>query len=133
MNNSYPDVHRRPCPLAEPGGDRSADRCSCTHRPLGHHPTCAALHDVERIAPWLCDCRDRSPAEILAAMRQPGARVDLEEGDRQLVLLALAELALRRPGWDDALGRVADRLGGRDLFARLKTTSADLVRSDEGG
>ena len=31
----------------------------------------------------------------------------LDEGERQMVLMALAHLALERPGWDDALSRIA--------------------------
>lgn len=34
----------------------------------------------------------------------------LEEGERQMVLMALAHLAVERPGWDDALQRLAMQL-----------------------
>lgn len=37
-----------------------------------------------------------------------------------MLLLAIAELAVRRPGWDWTLGRLADRLGGRSLFEGFK-------------
>jgi hypothetical protein len=33
--------------------------------------------------------------------------VKLDEGERQLLLMALAHLAVERPGWDDALNRLA--------------------------
>jgi len=33
--------------------------------------------------------------------------VELDEGDRQLILLALAELSISRPGFDAALNSVA--------------------------
>lgn len=45
-----------------------------------------------------------------------------EEGDRQLVLLALANLALLRPGFDHALRTLAGRFGmdGDGLFEQFK-------------
>lgn len=50
------------------------------------------------------------------------------EEERQMVLLALAHLAVERPGWDDALNRIALRIDndheGRaalyDKFRRLR-------------
>jgi len=36
--------------------------------------------------------------------------LELDESDRQLVLMALAHLSLRFPGFDDALNRVAMRI-----------------------
>jgi hypothetical protein len=53
----------------------------------------------------------------------------IEEGDRQMVLLALAELSLSRPGWDDALGRIADQIFGRELFEQFKRLNADRVKA----
>jgi hypothetical protein len=47
-----------------------------------------------------------------------------DEGDRQMLLLAIAELALRRPGWDWTLGRLAERLSGREMFDSFKQSSA---------
>ena len=36
--------------------------------------------------------------------------LELDEGDRQLVLMALAHLSVERPGWDDALHRIAMKI-----------------------
>jgi Tfp pilus assembly protein PilO len=36
--------------------------------------------------------------------------LSLEESDRQLVLMALAHLAVERPGWDYALREIAARI-----------------------
>lgn len=55
-------------------------------------------------------------------------RVEFDAADRQMVLLALAELALSRPGWDHALGEIAERfstpspeaMSGRELFDQFK-------------
>jgi hypothetical protein len=46
--------------------------------------------------------------------------VTLSEEQRQMVLLALAKLALERPGWDYALGEVVDLLSGRDMYEQFK-------------
>jgi hypothetical protein len=37
-------------------------------------------------------------------------KLQLEEGERQMLLMALAHLAVERPGWDDALNRIAVRI-----------------------
>lgn len=52
-----------------------------------------------------------------------------EEGDRQLVLLALGNLALLRPGFDHALRTLAGRYGmnGTDLFEQFKELNRDQV------
>jgi len=51
--------------------------------------------------------------------------IEIAEEDRQLMVMALAHLAVERPGWDDALGRIAERMdnlvGGRpELYGRFK-------------
>jgi hypothetical protein len=55
-----------------------------------------------------------------------------EEGDRQLILLAIAELALSRPGFDDTLGRIAARFGGGEMFRGFKRSNADRVKASHG-
>jgi len=50
----------------------------------------------------------------------------LDEGERQMLLLALAHLANERPGWDDTLNRIAlriDNVGGRraTMYDQFKT------------
>jgi hypothetical protein len=57
--------------------------------------------------------------------------LDLEEADRQLVLLALAVLSLRSPGFDDALNRIAVRIdnveGGRaKMYDELRRLREDI-------
>ncbi len=37
-------------------------------------------------------------------------QLELGEEDRQLMLLALAKLKHERPGWDDAIERIEERL-----------------------
>jgi len=64
--------------------------------------------------------------------------VEFDAADRQMVLLALAELALSRPGWDYALGEIAERfsppspeaISGRELFDQFKRLNADRVKAE---
>lgn len=65
--------------------------------------------------------------ERQACPRHPFADHDLtiQEDERQLILMALAHLAVERPGWDDALARIAmkmdNQIGGRpQLFDQFK-------------
>lgn len=37
-------------------------------------------------------------------------QVELDEGERQAVLFAIAKLSIERPGWDDMLNRIAVRM-----------------------
>lgn len=52
-------------------------------------------------------------------------QVEIEEDQRQMVLLALAHLAVERPGFDDYLGEIADRFAGRTLFDTLAQLRRD--------
>ncbi len=53
--------------------------------------------------------------------------MQIDEGERQMILLAISELALSRPGWNWALGELADKLYGRDMFEEFKVTSGPFV------
>lgn len=66
-------------------------------------------------------------------------KYEIEEGDRQMILLAIAELALSRPGWDWTLGRLAELLStsataadGRLMFEEFKRCNADRVKAERG-
>ena len=60
--------------------------------------------------------------------------VVLEEEDRQAVLLALAQLSLERPGWDNMLSNIALKMdnhlpnGRPELYDRFRSINADTVR-----
>ena len=54
------------------------------------------------------------------------------EGDRQMILLALAELALSRPGFDYAIRKIAEHFHGVEMFEQFKETSADRVKAERG-
>lgn len=49
----------------------------------------------------------------------------LNEAQRQAVVLALAILALERPGWDQMLHETAGCLDGHELYDRFKSFNAD--------
>lgn len=52
--------------------------------------------------------------------------LELEEMDRQAILLALAKLSLTRPGWHPAcLSRIAELLGGRVLYEEFRSQGPD--------
>ena len=49
-------------------------------------------------------------------------QLELDESDRQLVLLALGHLAAQRPGWRDCLRRIAERIDnpGAPMFESFR-------------
>lgn len=49
--------------------------------------------------------------------------VVIDEGQRQMIALALAELSLSRPGWDVALGVIAEAISASDMYEQFKVTS----------
>ena len=59
-------------------------------------------------------------------------RYVLAETDRQLILLAIAELALSRPGFDDALVRISSLLLGQATFEEFKRLNSDRVKASHG-
>lgn len=60
-------------------------------------------------------------------MSEPYCTVQLTEEQRQIVLLAMGNLAYERPGFDPMLGELAERLEGRTMFETFK----DLKRDEE--
>lgn len=61
---------------------------------------------------------------------------EIDEEQRQLLLLAIAELSLRRPGWELALRQVAlHHLGGAKaeaMYDRFRRTSAEPPMFEPG-
>ena len=47
--------------------------------------------------------------------------LSLDESQQNMVTMSLAHLAVERPGWDFALGEIADSLKQRDLYDGFKT------------
>lgn len=45
---------------------------------------------------------------------------EIEEEDRQMILLAIAELAADRPGWEETLRRLAGELRGGEMFDKFR-------------
>jgi hypothetical protein len=51
---------------------------------------------------------------------------DIEEGDRQAIILALAKLSFTRPGWHPGcLSRIAKQLGGLEMYEAFRDHGAD--------
>ena len=61
---------------------------------------------------------------------EPATPDDDDEADRQMLMLALAELALQRPGWRETLGRLAARFDGHGLFEAFIGLDQRHVRVD---
>lgn len=48
--------------------------------------------------------------------------ITIDESQRQMIMLALAKLRMERPGWDYALGEIAERFpGGRTMYEQFVT------------
>lgn len=56
------------------------------------------------------------------------------EAQRQMILLALAELALSRPGWENSIREIARHYDGDQLemFEGFKKSNADRVKQTHG-
>ena len=51
---------------------------------------------------------------------------EIEEGDRQAIILALAKLSHTRPGWHPAcLSRIAGQLGGSEMYEEFRSHGPD--------
>ena len=47
----------------------------------------------------------------------------ISEEDRQMILMELAHLSCERPGWDDALARIAERIDNKNADGQLEMFS----------
>ncbi len=84
---------------------------------------------IEAGAPYQSEAVLRCAWRAMVEAGAPSARSlpPMEEGDRQLTLLSLALCSLLRPGFDMALGLIADRLSGREMFEKFKELNSDQV------
>lgn len=57
--------------------------------------------------------------------------VTIDECERQLILLALAKVAVERPGWEYCCGLLADKLEGRFLFQKFHNLRTDAALPSE--
>jgi hypothetical protein len=53
--------------------------------------------------------------------------LELSGEQKAIVILALADLALSRPGWNDAISEIVDIYGERAAWSQLKEINADRV------
>lgn len=56
--------------------------------------------------------------------------VNIESVDRQAIMMALADLSLRRPEQEQFLRDVADKFAGRFMFEKFRELHRDLVKPD---
>lgn len=47
-------------------------------------------------------------------------RIEIDESDRQVILLALAKLGIERPGWQQYIAQVAQKFGGENALLMLE-------------
>lgn len=52
-------------------------------------------------------------------------KVEIDESERQMIILALAVLSLQRPGWNQCLQDLATKFGDNDEYNRFKTYNED--------
>jgi hypothetical protein len=53
--------------------------------------------------------------------------LELDGAQKQIVIVALAELALSRPGWDEVIGEIVDIYNERAAWMQLKLFNRDRV------
>lgn len=56
--------------------------------------------------------------------------LDLDDVQREAIILALSHLALIRPGWDQALGDIAEAFGDMETFQELKDVGVSEIVTD---
>lgn len=55
---------------------------------------------------------------------------EFDEGERQLVVLSLALCSLLRPGFDWALGEIAEKLHARPMYEEMARLNQDRVKPE---
>jgi hypothetical protein len=64
-------------------------------------------------------------------MNMSNMSITIREEERQMILLALAKLAIERPGWDNALSDIARLMDGNlAMYNEMKKTAELGVLSD---
>jgi hypothetical protein len=54
--------------------------------------------------------------------------ITVDESQRQATVLALASMALQRPGWDFMISEIADKFAGREMYESFKRFNADRIK-----
>jgi len=94
-------------------------------RPCSNHPPPSALASISCSK---CGAWKLSPSDPVVYFDDDkrGRGLALEESERQAVLMALAHLAVERPGWDYMLNRIALRIDNGTTRAELYDQFRDL-------
>ena len=71
------------------------------------------------------------PTPVPEDAHDPRTKAEFE-AERQMILLALAELALSRPGFEDSIRQIARHYDedGLPVFESFKTSNADRVKAE---
>lgn len=56
-------------------------------------------------------------------------KFEIDESDRQMIILALAVLSLQRPGYEYYNGEIAEKFSGREMFGKLREYNQDITIS----
>jgi hypothetical protein len=87
---------------------------------------CPACAEVERAFPRGLFPNGTAP-DLGGLIRRALAALELDEGDRQLVIMSLARESLEHPGFKWALARVARQLGGLEMFEAFRRIGAPAI------
>jgi hypothetical protein len=58
-------------------------------------------------------------------------KFEIDEFDRQAILLAIAKLSIERPGWLYYLGTIAEKFSGREMFEGFRSPEGTMKRGDK--
>ncbi len=71
---------------------------------------------------------EKTDSRLIVGESKMKHKIEIDEGQRQLILLALAEICERRPGWEYAANITAMCFpGGADLFNQFRNLEAESV------
>lgn len=97
---------------------------------MNDHGPCQATPAEELRRQIMSPCVPKSEREWWAKRRidELEKKGQLDDGDRQMVVLALAKLTFARPGWNHALREIAVKLDGVKIFEAMIKLGPDKVR-----
>ena len=58
-------------------------------------------------------------------------KVIVDEGERQMLMLAIAKLGLENPGWDMMLETLSDKFQGKEMYEKFKDIHFDFQKELE--
>lgn len=97
-----------------------------------HCPECKRNWASGRICPY-CNCDLKEGSAPGPVIRKENHTITIDESERQMILMALAHLAVHRPGWKWTLGETAKKMdnvvdGQPRLFNEFWKLRHEVVR-----